>query len=82
MAPDRSGKTGGGFHARWDLRGCAFGITKKGSADLRELHKFSHDALAGLYVKLVDTHTIEWVFGGTDVDVFKAGKPFSVRGVT
>ena len=75
-------KTGGGFHARWDLRGCAFGITKKGSAELRELHKFSHDALAGLYVKLVDTHTIEWVFGGTDVDVFKAGKPSSVRGVS
>ena len=66
----------------------AFGITKKGSVELRELHKFFHNAVGGLYVKLVDTHvadghgTIEWVFGGTDVDVFKTGKPFSVRGVS
>ena len=66
----------------------AFGITKKGSAELRELHKFFQNAVGGLYVKLVDTHvadghgTIEWVFGGTDVDVFKTGKPFSVRGVS
>jgi steroid delta-isomerase-like uncharacterized protein len=66
----------------------AFGITKKGSAELRELHKFFHNAVGGLYVKLVDTHvadghgTIEWVFGGTDVDVFKTRKPFSVRGVS
>ena len=65
-----------------------FGITKKGRAELRELHKFFHNAVGGLYVKLVDTHvadghgTIEWVFGGTDVDVFKTGKPFSVRGVS
>lgn len=66
----------------------AFGIVKKGSAELRDLHKFFHGAVAGLYVKLVDSHvadghgTIEWVFGGTDVDVFKTGKPFSVRGVS
>jgi steroid delta-isomerase-like uncharacterized protein len=66
----------------------AFGITKKGSAELRDLHKFFHNALSGLYVKLVDSHisdghgTIEWIFGGTDVDVFKTGTPFSVRGVS
>ena len=66
----------------------AFGITKKGSAELRDLHKFFHGAVSGLFVKLVDYHiadghgTIEWIFGGTDVDVFKTGKPFSVRGVS
>jgi len=66
----------------------AFGITKKGSAELRDLHKFFHNAVSGLCVKLVDSHvanghgTIEWVFGGTDVDVFKTGKPFAVRGVS
>jgi hypothetical protein len=27
----------------------AFGITKKGSAELRDLHKFFHNALSGLY---------------------------------
>lgn len=48
----------------------AFGLKKKGSAELRELHKFFHDAVGGLYVKLIATHvgyghgTIEWMFGG------------------
>jgi len=65
-----------------------FGIMKKGSQQLRELHKFFHDAVSGLYVKLVDSHiakghgTIEWVFGGTDVGVYKTGKPFAVSGVS
>lgn len=65
-----------------------FGIKKKGSAELRELHKFFHDAVGGLYVKLIESHvanghgTIEWMFGGTDVGVFKTGKPFEVQGVS
>jgi len=60
----------------------------KGSAELRELHKFFHDAVGGLYVKLVAAHvsgghgTIEWIFGGTDVGLFKTGKPFSIPGVS
>ena len=76
------------LHAGRGLRGRHFRHAKKGSAELRELHKFFHNAVDGLYVKLVDTHvadghgTIEWIFGGTDVDVFKTGKPFSVRGVS
>ncbi len=55
---------------------------------MRELHKFFHAAVSGLYVKLVDARVagshgyIEWIFGGTDVGVFKTGKPFSVREVT
>jgi steroid delta-isomerase-like uncharacterized protein len=66
----------------------AFGIIKKGSADLRDLHKFFDSAVGGLYVKLVDSHfanghgTIEWIFGGIDKDVYKTGKPFAVRGVS
>jgi steroid delta-isomerase-like uncharacterized protein len=66
----------------------AFGLKKKGSAELRDLHKFFHESVGGLYVKLVSTHvangygTIEWVFGGRDVGVFKTGKPFAVRGVS
>ncbi len=65
-----------------------FGLKKQGSAQLRELHQFFHTAVFGLDVKLVDAHiaaghgTIEWIFGGTDVGVFKTGKPFSVRGVS
>ena len=66
----------------------AFGLKKKGSAALRDLHKFFHESVGGLYVKLVSTHvaggygTIEWIFGGSDVGVFKTGKPFAVRGVS
>jgi steroid delta-isomerase-like uncharacterized protein len=66
----------------------AFGLKKKGSAELRDLHKFFHESVGGLYVKLVSTHvangygTIEWIFGGRDVGVFKTGKPFAVRGVS
>ena len=66
----------------------AFGLKKKGSAELRELHKSFHDSVGELYVKLIATHvtngrgTIEWVFGGKDIDVFKTGQPFEVRGVS
>jgi steroid delta-isomerase-like uncharacterized protein len=66
----------------------AFGLTKKGSAELRELHKFFHDSVGGLYLKLVASHvagghgTIEWLFGGTDVGLYKTGKPFEVQGVS
>src|SRR5262249_6001459 len=69
-------------------RDVTFDLTKKGSAELRELHKFFHEAVSGLYVKLVAAHvcgghgTIEWLFGGTDVGVYKTGKPFEVPGVS
>jgi steroid delta-isomerase-like uncharacterized protein len=65
-----------------------FDLHKKGSTELRELHKFFHETVGGLYVKLVAAHvsgghgTIEWIFGGTDVGVFKTGKPFAVPGVS
>jgi hypothetical protein len=65
-----------------------FGLNKKGSNELRDLHKFFHDSVDGLYVKLIATHvsnghgTIEWMFGGRDVGVFKTGKPFEVQGVS
>jgi steroid delta-isomerase-like uncharacterized protein len=65
-----------------------FGIKKKGSAELREMHKFFHDAVSDLYCKFVDAHvadgngTIEWIFGGKDIGVFKTGKPFAVPGVS
>ena len=60
----------------------------QGRSELRELHKFFHDAVGGLYVKLVAAHvsgghgTIEWIFGGTDVGLFKTGKPFAIPGVS
>jgi ketosteroid isomerase-like protein len=65
-----------------------FGLKKKGSAELRDLHKYFHDAVGGLYVKLIAAHvsdghgTIEWFFGGKDIGVFKTGRPFEVQGVS
>jgi steroid delta-isomerase-like uncharacterized protein len=69
-------------------RDIPFDLTKKGSAELRELHKFFHESVAGLYCKLIASRvsgghgTIEWLFGGTDVGVYKTGKPFEVPGVS
>jgi steroid delta-isomerase-like uncharacterized protein len=65
-----------------------FGLKKKGSAELRELHKFFHDAVGGLHTRLINSHvadghgTIEWMFGGKDIAVYKTGKPFEVQGVS
>jgi len=65
-----------------------FGLKKKGSAELRELHKGFHEQVGGLYVKLLATHianghgTIEWLFGGKDVGVFNTGRSFEVQGVS
>jgi hypothetical protein len=59
-----------------------------GTAELRDLHKFFHDSVGGLYVKLIATYvsnghgTIEWLFGGKDVGVYKTDKPFEVQGVS
>ena len=66
----------------------AFGVKKKGSVELRELHKSDHDDVGGLYVRLIASHvadghgTIEWMYGGKDVGLFKTGKSFEVRGVS
>lgn len=65
-----------------------FGIRKKGTAELRELHKSDHDDVGNFYVRLIASHvadghgTIEWTYGGKDVGLFKTGKPFQVRGVS
>jgi steroid delta-isomerase-like uncharacterized protein len=86
-SPD-SAKLVGAFTSDGIYEDVTFGLKKQGSAQLDELHKFFHSAVSGLNVKLVDAHisadhgTIEWIFGGTDVGVFKTGKPFAVRGVS
>ena len=72
------------YRRRGSTEDVPFGLKKQGSAQLRELHKFFHDFVGGLYVKLIAAHvanghgTIEWMFGGKDIDVFKTGQ--AVRG--
>ena len=84
----RTGETRCCIHVRWILSRCPLRSRQKGSAELRELHKFFHESVGGLYCKLVASHvsgghgTIEWLFGGTDVGVYKTGKPFEVPGVS
>ena len=64
------------------------GLKKMGIKQINDLHKYFHDVIGGLYIKLVAAHvgghhgTIEWILSGTDVGMWKTGKPFSVQGVS
>jgi steroid delta-isomerase-like uncharacterized protein len=66
----------------------AFGEVSHGSAELRKFFLSEIEGIPDLELKLVraDIHnghgTIEWTFSGTDKDVYKTGKKFSVRGVS
>jgi len=66
----------------------AFGEANQGKAELRKFAADEFEGVPDLELKLVraDIHgghgTIEWTFSGTDKDVFKTGKKFSVRGVS
>jgi len=66
----------------------AFGEISHGSAELRKFAASEFEGVPDLDLKLVraSVHgghgTVEWMFSGTDKDVFKTGKKFSVRGVS
>jgi steroid delta-isomerase-like uncharacterized protein len=66
----------------------AFGEVSHGSAELRKFFLSEIEGVPDLELKLIraDIHnghgTIEWTFSGTDKDVYKTGKKFSVRGVS
>ncbi len=66
----------------------AFGEVSYGSAELRKFFLSELEGVPDLELKLLRSNihgghgTIEWMFSGTDKDVFKTGKKFSVRGVS
>jgi len=66
----------------------AFGEANHGKTELRKFADDEFEAVPDLELKLLraDIHgghgTIEWTFSGTDKDMFKTGKKFSVRGVS
>ena len=66
----------------------AFGEVSHGSAELRKFATAEFEAVPDLKLELLraSVHnghgTIEWSFSGTDKDMFKTGKKFSVRGVS
>jgi steroid delta-isomerase-like uncharacterized protein len=65
-----------------------FGLVNHGSAELAKFVQSFFTAVPDIHVQCVNTAVhgghgfIEWVFGGTDVGLFKTGKPFSVRGAS
>jgi len=66
----------------------AFGEVSHGNAELRKFAASEFEAVPDLKVEMLraavhNGHgTIEWTFSGTDKDIFKTGKKFSVRGVS
>jgi steroid delta-isomerase-like uncharacterized protein len=66
----------------------AFSEVSHGRAEVRKFVVAEIEGVPDLELKLLrsDIHdghgTIEWTFSGTDKDVFKTGKKFSVRGVS
>ncbi len=66
----------------------AFGEISHGSAELRKFAASEFAGVPDLELKLVRANvhgghgTVEWMFSGTDKDVYKTGKKFSVRGVS
>ncbi|MGB8013103.1 MAG: nuclear transport factor 2 family protein [Terriglobales bacterium] len=66
----------------------AFGEVNHGSAELRKFAASEFEGVPDLELKLLRANvhgghgTVEWMFSGTDKDVFKTGKKFSVRGVS
>jgi steroid delta-isomerase-like uncharacterized protein len=65
-----------------------FGLVNNGTDQIRAFAQFFFTAVPDLKVEFLQGHlkgghgTIEWVFSGTDVGVYKTGKKFSVRGAS
>ncbi len=65
-----------------------FGAVNHGPSDLRKFAASIFEAVPDVRFELVnstvngDHGTIEWVFTGTDKELYKTGKRFSVRGVS
>jgi len=65
-----------------------FGEVSHGKAELRKFAASEYASIPDLELKLVraEIHnghgTIEWTFSGTDKDLYKTGKKFTVRGVS
>lgn len=66
----------------------AFGEISHGKAEVSKFAASEFEAVPDLELKLLraEIHgshgTIEWSFSGTDKDIYKTGKKFSVRGVS
>ena len=66
----------------------AFGLKAQGHAELRKMAADFFAGVPDLKLEVVsntsmgDRGSVEWVFSGTDVGLYKTGKKFSVRGAS
>lgn len=66
----------------------AFGLTARGHAEMRKMAAGFFASVPDLKLEVVrhtsmgDRGSVEWVFSGTDVGLYKTGKKFSVRGAS
>ncbi|HUS18524.1 MAG TPA: SgcJ/EcaC family oxidoreductase [Terriglobales bacterium] len=66
----------------------AFGLTARGHAEMRKMAAGFFASVPDFKLELVrhtsmgDHGSVEWVFSGTDVGLYKTGKRFSVRGAS
>ena len=66
----------------------AFGLTAHGHAEMRKLAADFFAGVPDLKLEVVSNTSmgnrgsVEWVFSGTDVGLYKTGKKFSVRGAS
>jgi steroid delta-isomerase-like uncharacterized protein len=66
----------------------AFGLTARGHAEMRKMAADFFASVPDLKLEVVSSTSmgnhgsVEWVFSGTDVGLFKTGKKFSVRGAS
>lgn len=81
-------KVVGFFTPDVDYEDVAFGLTAHGSAELRKMAAGFFTSVPDMKLELVSSTidgnhgSVEWVFSGTDVGLFKTGKKFSVRGAS
>jgi ketosteroid isomerase-like protein len=66
----------------------AFGLKAQGHAELRKMAADFFAGVPDLKLEVVSNTSmgncgsVEWVFSGTDVGLYKTGKKFSVRGAS
>ncbi|HUQ50295.1 MAG TPA: SgcJ/EcaC family oxidoreductase [Terriglobales bacterium] len=65
-----------------------FGLTARGHAEMRKMAAGFFASVPDFNLKVVrhksmgDHGSVEWIFSGTDVGLYKTGKKFSVRGAS
>ena len=65
-----------------------FGVVAHGTGEIRAIADFFFTVVPDLHLSVINSSlkggrgTIEWVFSGTDLGVYRTGKTFAVRGAT